>query len=372
MKSRLGWGVRSFETWTLCAIGLAIAAAGCGSSNSSGASIATACAAVAAARCGQASLCSLPDGEPGTGYNILENYGDMPTCVAQQTTNCTNALMAPQNGNNPTLVENCVSALAGSSCQDFFDNLPPAACTPTGPRANDAPCTFNGQCMSGYCNGTKTSVCGTCGPAPAVGADCTSSTCAYGDRCVAAVSACEAVVSTNQSCDPSNPCDRGLSCVGEDTKTMTAGTCETAGTRIGVPCGGTMPGCDPTRGLYCGGPTGAKTCQRVVYPNYNGSVADGGSVATDGGSDGGTAPTPTGTPCGTLADGSHVGCVAGNCYEPSGSNMGTCKELAHNGDTCDTSVGPGCMFPARCVTGGGDGSTSGTCVVPIATVCPSS
>jgi hypothetical protein len=118
---------------------------------------------------------------------------------------------------------------------------------------------------------------------------------------------------------------------------------------------------------------------RVIYPGYNGSVsADGGAaIATDGGgSDAGTAPTPAGIACGLLADGSRVGCVAGNCYTATGmatgSDQGTCKPFAVDGAPCDTTVGPGCMLPARCViAGAGDGGTVGSCVVPVATMCVS-
>ena len=76
---------------------MAVAATGC-SSSGSGASIATACADVAQARCSETSVCSLGDGDSGTGFAILANYGDKATCVARQTLNCTNALNAPDNG----------------------------------------------------------------------------------------------------------------------------------------------------------------------------------------------------------------------------------------------------------------------------------
>lgn len=358
---------------------LLVAASGC-SSSSSGVSIASACADVAMARCSLGSDCSLAQSQSGIGFNILENYGTMAVCVQRQTMNCTNALMAPDNGNTPKQVELCVAALPGEMCASFFDNMPPMACTPTGPRPAGATCTFNGQCMSGSCNGTKDSVCGTCGSAPAVGEDCSDSTCAEGDRCLGATNTCAAIVGLNGTCDNTHPCDRGFSCVGADAKTMTSGICEAASNSVGTPCGGTMPGCDPTLGLYCGGPSGAKTCQRVVYPGYNGTVgADGGVVANDGGSgDGasGAPPTPSGTPCGQLADGTRVGCVAGDCYTATGlatgSDLGSCQPFAHDDDACDTVLGPGCMAPARCVvSGGGDGGTAGKCTIPVATACPS-
>ncbi len=364
-----------------CGAWLAVAATGCSSSGGAGASIATACTDVAKTRCNEMSECSLAQENTGTGFTVLQDYGDLATCVARQTLNCTNALNAPDNGNTPAQVDKCVAALVGFLCADLFDNQPPAACTPTGPRASGAPCTFNGQCMSGYCNGTKSSVCGTCGAPPAAGADCSDSTCTNGERCVAATNECQAPLASGGVCDSGHPCDRGLSCVGQNDKTMTTGLCQTAGMQVGVACGGTtLPGCDGTLGLYCGGPTGAKTCMRVIYPGYNGSVtADGGAIATDGGAaDGGSAAPPTraGTPCGALPDGSRVGCVAGDCYTATGvatgSDLGACKPFAADGDACDTTVGPGCLLPARCVVSGGDGGTAGTCVVPVATMCPSS
>jgi len=121
---------------------------------------------------------------------------------------------------------------------------------------------------------------------------------------------------------------------------------------------------------------------QIIYPGYNGSVtADGGATptATDAGAESttGAAPTSAGTPCGQLADGSRVGCVAGDCYTAtglaSGSDLGACQPLADDKGACDRAVGPSCMFPARCVVSGGDGGTAGTCLVPDATTtCPSS
>ena len=343
--------------------------AACSSSASTSISIAEACSELAAARCNLRSQCSLPDGVTGVGFNLLETYGDMTTCLAREKTSCTNGLSAPHTGNNPALVQKCVADFASYSCMDFFDNLPPMDCTPIGVLADGAACTFNAQCQSGFCNGTKGSACGTCGTPPAVGDDCSASNCARGDRCLGATSTCAAVVSSNGTCTPSQPCDRGLSCVGENAKTMTAGTCETAGTRAGVACGGTMPGCDPTRGLACSGPSGSKVCTQI---GFAGTIPgpDGGVTANEDG--GATGPTPDGTPCGQLDDGSRVGCVAGGCYTTtgpaSGSDLGACKPHAPDGAACDTLLGPGCLAPARCVTAAG--GTSGTCVVPTAALCP--
>jgi hypothetical protein len=342
-------------------VGMSWAIASCGSI--SGPSIDKACADVAQARCNQGSECSLPETVTGTGFNILETYGTLQTCLARQTLNCMNGLTAPGTGNSPAKVELCVTEFPTYTCQDFFDNEPPADCAVTGSRQNGAGCTFNGQCVSGYCQGTKNTVCGTCADPPAVGAECSDSTCAQGQRCVAAIQQCQDVVSMNGVCDATHPCDRGLACVGADAATMTSGTCETAGTRVGLACGGTMPGCDATLGLYCGGPAGSKTCMQVLY---GADGADAGAQSTDGGAGGGI-------PCGVLADGSHVGCIAGGCYTTTGpatgSDLGVCKPFAPDNMPCDTTLGPDCMPPARCVASSA-GSSAGTCLVPAASLCP--
>lgn len=323
-----------------------------------------ACSELATARCALRSNCSLPDGAHGVGASVLELYGDMTTCLARETLACTNGLSAPQTGNSPGAVQTCVKAFMTYSCTDFFDNVPPAACAPVGPRASGAPCTFNSQCQTGVCNGTRADVCGTCGDPPGLGEDCSASTCARGARCLTASNTCAALGSSNDPCDDTHPCDRGLSCVVADKDT--AGVCETAGTRVGVACGGKTPGCDGTRGLFCAGDTGAKTCQAVGFAGTM-PGADGGVTAArpDGGP---AAPTPAGTPCGDLPDGSRIACVAGSCVTPAGADLGACVPFAADGEPCDTAAGPGCMLPARCVTAAD--STAGTCVVPTATACP--
>ena len=66
--------------------------------------------------------------------------------------------------------------------------------------------------------------------------------------------------------------------------------------------------------------------------------------------------------------------MAGDCYTSTGiatgSAIGTCKasvvENAPN-PACDTTLGPGCLAPARCVVAAG--GTAGTCIVPVATMC---
>jgi hypothetical protein len=323
-----------------------VLALACGS-NTSGPSIQQACQDLAQARCDKRSSCTMLAGANGPGASLVRVYGDMATCLQRELTACENGLMAPQTGNSPTKVEACVKAFATFSCQDFFDSNPPADCAITGARANVTTCTFNGQCQSGYCQGAKSNVCGACADPPSPGADCTDSSCGHNQRCVAANSTCQAVVPLNGACDGTHPCDSGLVCVGNTATTM--GACQNAGSMVGVACGGaqSLPGCDNALGLYCGGPNGSKTCMTFAFVG-------------------------NGMPCGGLADGTRVDCIGGDCYTTTGlatgTTMGTCKADSADGQACDTVLGPGCVTPARCVIPAG-GTTAGTCIVPVASMC---
>ncbi len=109
-------------------------------------------------------------------------------------------------------------------------------------------------------------------------------------------------------------------------------TCQASAASVGSSCGAGTPGCDGMLGLYCSGTKGARVCAAVSY------AADGAA-------------------CGTLADGSHVECIAGDCYTESGAagaaDLGICKGFASDGQACDTDLGPTCLSPARCVTASG-------------------
>lgn len=336
------------------AFALLASAAGCGKTGSSDADAGTAaasCAALASARCALRSMCSSATGgatatTAAVGASVIRTYGDMQTCVAQETLACTSSLAAPDTGWTIAGIDKCVSAFATYSCQDFFDNNPPGDCAPKGSRANGAECTFNAQCASAYCQGTKSDVCGTCADPPGAGADCSDSTCGHNQTCLTSMDTCAAVVSMNGACDGTHPCDNALACVGATATAM--GTCRPAAATIGASCGGTMPGCDTTLGLYCAGSAGAKTCTAMTFAH-------------------------DGQPCGLLSDGSRVGCVAGECYTATGTagsgDMGACKASVGAPAACDTVLGPSCLAPARCVVP--DNGSAGTCATPDATMCSS-
>jgi hypothetical protein len=334
-----------------------LAAGACQSRGPSGPTAAQACADLAMALCNLRSACSRPQGTTGVGAGVLEAYGDLQTCVAREALACASRLAAPKTGETPATVEGCVAKFDTYSCVELFENVPPSDCIVVGGLPDGAPCLFDGQCQSAVCVGTKAALCGTCGNPPGAGEDCSATPCVRGDRCVAATHTCVDLVTFNSTCNASLVCAAGLTCVASARDAADAGDagdagqqgrdagmtpmrCENARARVGDSCAG-PPGCDPTRGLYCGAD---QLCAAVAYG---------------------------GAGCGLLPDGTRAGCVAGSCDTGSGpasaTDMGACVPFAPDGYPCDTAIGPGCMAPARCVAG--PDSTAGTCVIPQPWMC---
>jgi hypothetical protein len=315
-----------------------VGGAACGQVTPPSVSAAQACMDFAAARCAKRMTCS-------NGTGVIRAYGDVTTCLQREQLGCANSLIAPATGVSPAQLEACVAALGTSPCADFFDNIPPPACAPHGGRPLGAACAFNGQCASGFCSESRKSACGQCATEPTPGNSCAGTTCGHGQSCVSTPPVCESVNAAGASCDAATPCASGLNCV--TPVAATAGTCQAAAEAAGATCGAGTPGCSGVFGLYCGGLTGAKTCMPVTY------VRDG-------------------MPCGPQADGSRAECQSGTCYvvtsgpAPSGQTS-ACGAAASDGAACDTSLGPPCLVPARCVTNGT--GTTGICTVPDGQAC---
>lgn len=307
------------------------------------------CGAYAQAYCAKRQSCT-------NGAFITRDWGDMSTCLAREELSCTDGLEAPRTGQTTALVEQCTAGMPSYSCADVLDNNLPATCSPTGPGAEGTSCTFNGQCSSGYCSGVRYATCGKCAPPPAAGSACATSNCAHDQACIwnnVVTNVCEPYVPTGTACGAfSNPlCAAGLTCAGASSTTGAGGTCEPALGTSGTTCGSKNMGlgCDGSMGLWCMGHTGSEaTCGSVIY-------------AGDG------------VPCGYVPGGV-AECTRGTCYSSGGpyftftgaTTTGVCKAYASDGAACDTSSGPGCLSPARCVTAGG--ATAGTCIVPTASV----
>jgi hypothetical protein len=324
---------------SLCLVVALASLSACGS----GVSISKACMDQATARCNKRMTCT-------GGASITKVYGDMTTCLTREALSCTQGLSAKNTGNSPSEVEQCVAALPSVACLDFLIGNLSAPCVATGPEANGTACAFAGQCSSTYCTNTKNANCGTCGTPPATGGDCTSTGCARGAACVTTAltatptDVCVVEGAGGAMCNRDNPCQYGQSCVGSTRTAM--GTCMASVTTAGATCDPTQvmgPGCERTNGLFCN--TMTKLCTAVAY------AADGAA-------------------CGIGTDGNFTDCAAGECfgYTTGRTPMpGVCKADAKEGAACDTTNGPNCLPPARCVTAAG--STAGTCTVPDATKC---
>ncbi len=327
----------------LCALVFAtFAFSACG-----GTSADSACTDIAATRCAQRSMCT-------NSIGITKTYGDQNTCLAREKLSCVNALAAKDTGNTPTRVETCNAALKTESCADFFAGNTPPACVNAGTLADSSACAFAGQCTSSYCTGLDNAACGTCGEPLATAADCSNGgTCARGQTCYTTTGAnptttCLTEGGAGASCSRTAPCGTGFTCVGAVFAGMnpTPGSCMADGTTAGAACDPTArtgAGCERAIGLFCN--TMSKTCTTVTY------AADGAA-------------------CGEGTDGNLTDCAGGNCYGSTNGampTMGTCKANAADGAACDTSAGPDCLAPARCVTA--SGSTAGTCMLANASQC---
>jgi hypothetical protein len=280
------------------------------------------------------------------------NYGSSSVCVSRLTMQCLLQVMAPGSGQTPTTVGACAAAIAGLTCSAWRSAAPVPACDVTGTQANGTSCVADAQCTSGVCLAPKNSQCGTCADQPVDGADCSNTGCGRGLLChhSGTTYTCRTPVASGMACDTTmHPCDSGLTCVRDHG--MTTGTCQAFVTTVGGTCSfnslGTTanptghPDCDSFQALDCGSNnmciantlvTAGQTCGFNSTANTFGQCQSGASCITmaagDGGADAGT--------------------------------VRTCIAPATEGQACDTSAGPDCMGPARCILTSLT-ATAGTC-----------
>ena len=309
-----------------------------GPGQDSGSSGSQACSDYGQAECAKRSSCS-------NGANVTRDFGTLETCVARETLACAIGLAAPDTGNTPELVETCAESFAALSCDDFWvSNLPPA-CIPSGEKPDGAPCAFNAQCSTTYCNNAKISTCGTCGGPPAMSSSCVSSSCARGQEC-SITNVCFVPGTLDAGCmDNSYPCASEFSCI-DGNNGSTPGFCQASLSDAGLPCGGSLGECETVLGLSCG-----STGSRVCGPLNLGAQ---------------------GAPCGALDGGVYGACLVGSCYTDAGvalaGQIGACKAAAADGDPCDIVFGPPCLTPSRCIISV-PGATGGVCTVPSGATC---
>ncbi len=340
-------GVWAIAAATMAAM-VGVVSAGCGGSGAGtttsmgtggeggSPTIDSACAEIAKARCEKLDSCS-------DDYLVKVRYGDVATCEDRVAANCRSSLAADGTGNSASADEACAQSYAGEACVDLENDKLTTACrTKAGALADGAACAFSAQCASAFCLTQDAQPCGTCAPAPKDGDPCTTTAqCGPNQGCASYSGQCTTFAAIGEACGLGKLCGAGASCVG-GSATVT-GTCRAAMAKAGDACDSTLEaasGCDANLGLDCD-----STSQKCVAI----------SLAEDG------------QPCGTVS-GVTVGCAAGGrCFIVDGSGTGTCKAAAKDGAACDTTNGPGCLLPARCVTKGA--STAGTCQLDSAKAC---
>jgi hypothetical protein len=298
-----------------------------------------ACTQLAMARCARLDACSNNTG-------VARVYGSMNTCVSQLTANCLAALMVPMTTASPSFEQACAAAVTAQSCSDFRSGLTAPGCVaPMGPLANGMPCVANGQCASTVCLVPRNAQCGVCGAVPAVGADCSvNANCGHTLVCnrnaVTLAETCQMPVAAGGTCDGDHPCAGGLGCV-RASATVTSGTCTAFATMVGATCNVTdvgMATCDAYQGLFCN--------------NMNQCAMSTAAMV--------------GQACGPMMMRMSDAVCQGAAYcQPAAmaGGMRTCAAASMDGQPCDTSSGPDCFPPSRCVLGavGADAGTSGTC-----------
>src|SRR5580700_579535 len=139
-----------------------------------------ACSQSATMHCTQLQTCSP--------FDLEKKFGDLTTCEARISLQCTDALAAPGTANTPDNVVACATATSSESCTAFLSDktIPTACITKTGSADTASSRQFAAQCSSAFCDFATDEVCGECAAQPVVGTSCASQTCGQNLICVTA------------------------------------------------------------------------------------------------------------------------------------------------------------------------------------------
>lgn len=234
-------------------------------------------------------------------FGLQVEYGDLATCETRFALGCVQTLQFPGSGATAASTESCATALPAISCTDFIAvNLGNACATQAGTVANGAACGDDAQCASTFCARAADSQCGTCNAVSTAGSACVNGACSTGFACNTDDSTCIVPVSGQ---------------IGDTCKTQSQ--------------------CDVAHAVGCN--TNDDKCIALAVASSSTGTCGADSI------------TPTKfTLC--LANGNCDSVLNGNCHV-----------TAADGAACNTSNGPNCLSPAKCV--------SGVCTLPDATAC---
>jgi len=248
-------------------------------------------------------------------------YTDVANCVARQKLSCKNIVGGKGTAITSSDITTCGNGISNASCDKLYnsDNTPLDGCKPkAGSLGAGTACQDDSQCSTQYCK-FGTSSCGACGNRVAAGSKCESTNdCEFGLVC-GGNGTCVKPGAAGDSCSNDKPCGGKLVCK-TATAGSTSGTC-TAPAGTGESCTGND--CDGSKALFC---AESGQCQSAKF----------------------AAP---GEACG-IVSGTFVGCSGPGavCVRAGNAASGTCKAGAKDGEACDTTKGPFCQAPARCVS----------------------
>ncbi|HVH46671.1 MAG TPA: hypothetical protein VM925_30225 [Labilithrix sp.] len=288
-----------------------------GSDDASAPTVETACADVAAAYCAQIERCYAFYGE----FDRPEEE-----CIARRKLSCELMLTAPGTNETPERVALCARDRRAFACDDAFAGKAPESCAPLSGALDDGKaCVTSAQCKNKLCHyAASDSACGVCTKLPELGEDCRDvGTCAVPSWCIAGT--CTALTTAGGACTSGDVCPANLTCIdGQCAPPLAAG----------ATCSVTSDLCDYPA-LRCN--TKSKVCTETI-------------------------PAPAGGQCGTNASGDYSVCTGGSsCLSGPDGGVPKCVPPAADGTSCNTTNGPLCSLPARCV--------SGFCALPNPAAC---
>jgi hypothetical protein len=210
----------------------------------------------------------------------------------------------------PRPFDACLMAIANRGCADLFNDGLPAACQAPGQGADGTSCTAGDQCRSLWCLLPANGGCGQCGRPPAAGEPCFMGVCPPGLTCTERSQVCIRPAGRGTPCDSDRPCQATLACLN------------------GV-CGDRLPA-----GADC---SPADECNL-----FGGVVCSPDGLCTQ---------VTVGPTCGFVGGGVQFCAASGFCRQQTCTPPGR-----NNGDACNTTTGPLCLWPAEC--------TGATCQLP--------
>jgi hypothetical protein len=268
--------------------------------------------------------------EPGV---LKAIFADVKTCQDRQAIICAKSPAVPGVTMVAATQAACIQARSALSCEDYFNDVPVAACDFKGTGATGAACISGLQCQTGNCVLLAGQTCGACAAYLPSGAACNGSVdCAPGLSCVtsaAGAGICAAFAKAGAACNDDDNCGYGLLCGIESKK------CVPWLTTAGAACTMADDLCSNVLGFKCD-PAMLK-CVPLKFA-ATGETCDGGLT----------------TYC--LNSGY---CVAAS----QGAMTGTCMPPPDEGKACRRGT-IDCYDPTQCTS-----AMNGVCVVPTPLTC---